>query len=754
MSTRTGGLHGCPQVIMATLVALLMASGCARVAESERIATGTVPADAGTDRAGEPLPETDSGQAERVDRGAVEAPTPLREPRYEIFQGTGSVVGEPRTTQALATVEPGGDITLDFVDADVREVLQATLGRILGVNYVVGPQVQGTITVQSGRPVPRDALLPTLETVLRLHGLALIREGATYRVEPLPGAARGNASIRLGMSGATPGDAYSVQIVPLNYVDAAQMAETLRPMARETSILHVDRTRNLLILGGTRFELAALLQAIEIFDVNWLSGMSFALFSLEAAQAKTLVDELSSILGNERGELMGGMVRVVPVERLNAILAISRQPRYLEEMRAWVERLDRVGGSTVERQLHIYFVQNGKASGLADVLNDVFGAEEQPAARAAVPESGMLAPGLEPAEIRTTSTDPTEITRQLQEQEEALAQAEPTPEQEPQVPEPPAPRTSPLESRAATGESIALSERSRVRVVADEERNALLISGTEAEYRSVLRVLRELDRRPLEVLIEATIADVTLSDRLEYGVRWFFEEGNHSVTLTDLASGAVAPTPPGLSYVFAATNARAVLDLLATVTDVQVISAPQLLVLNNQEAQLQVGDQVPIATQQATSTTDPDAPIVSTVQLRDTGVILKVTPRVNEGGLVILEIEQEVSQVNQDADTGTITPTISKRVITTTVAVQSGRTVALGGLIRDSKTNTRVGLPVLSSIPFLGTLFRYTTDVTDRSELLVLVSPRVISDDREALAVTEELRRRMEDLEQLESRIE
>lgn len=744
---KMGGHYRLPLRIVVALFAVALVSGCARWSESEGIKPDVPEAPEAEPGGIEPT-AGNGGQPGTV--AAEPAAAGREKPQYEIFRGAGGVIGQPSRSQALAKVEPGGDITLNFVDADVREVLKATLGGVLGVNYIVGPQVQGTITVQSGRPIQREALLPTLETVLRLNGLALIREGATYRVEPLPGAARGNASIRLGMAEAGQGDAYGIQVVPLHYISATQMAETLKPIAREGSILHIDQTRNLLILGGTRLELAALLEAVEIFDVNWLAGMSFGLFPLDVAQAKTLAGEMTEILSDERNQVLGGMVRIVPVERMNAILAVSRQPRYLDEIRRWIERLDKVGAGGVDRQLHIYFVQNGKATDLAPVLNDVFGAGEQKPSGIRPIESGALAPGLTPTEIRTTSTNPAEITRQLQQQQEAAggeataAQTEATGVA--------TPLTRP--QRGGGAESITLSEGSRIRVVADEERNALLISGTQAEYQAVLRALRQLDRRPLEVLIEATIADVTLSDRLEYGVRWFFQQGNHSVTLTDLNSGAVGATPPGLNYVFDVTNATAVLDLLSTVTDVKVISAPQLLVLNNQEAQLQVGDQVPVATQQATSTTDPNAPIVSTIQLRDTGVILKVTPRVNEGGLIIMEIQQEVSQVNTDANTGTITPTISKRVINTTVAVESGRTVALGGLIRNSKTNTKVGVPVLSAIPFLGALFRGTTDVLERDELLILVSPRVISNEREALAITQELRRRMKDLERLESQVQ
>ena len=721
---------------VALCAALLLVAGCVRLSESEGIKTPPPKVDrqAG-EQPGYPLPEQPP-DAEQPD-AATAAPTSLTpEQRYEIFRGGGGPIGRPRQSTALATVAEGGDITLNFVDADIREVMKATLGEILGANYTVAPEVQGVVTVQSGRPVPREALLPTLETILRMHGVALVREGSIYRVQPLQGAARGNAAIRLGIAGAAEGEAYGIQVVPLYYVSAAQMAESLRPIAREGGVLHVDESRNVIMLGGTRFELAALLEAVEIFDVNWLSGMSFGLFSLEHADSAALADELNAILGDGQRGVAGGLVRLVPVERLNAVLAVSRQHRYIQQVQQWVERLDRPGGggSGGGQQLYIYFVQNGKAADLAGVLNDVFSGQGQARQTSPVTTPGRLAPGLEPVQIGDA-------------QAEAAAPA-------PGEPQTGQPRRQIAEPAVAPqpGGGIALSQGGQTRVVADEERNALLISGTQAEYRTVLRALKQLDRRPLEVLIEVTIADVTLTDRLEYGVRWFFQDGNHSVTFSDLESGAIASTFPGLSYAYSVPNAKSVLDLLSSVTDVEVISAPQLLVLNNQEASLQVGAQVPVATQQSV---DPDVPdtIVSNIELKDTGVILNVTPRVNESGLVILEIEQEVSQVSQDSAAGTLTPTISKRVITTTAAVHNGQTVALGGLIQDNKTNSKVGIPGLSAIPFFGALFRSTTDTITRSELLVLVSPRVIRDERGALDITNELRQRMEDLERLEARI-
>jgi general secretion pathway protein D len=271
-----------------------------------------------------------------------------------------------------------------------------------------------------------------------------------------------------------------------------------------------------------------------------------------------------------------------------------------------------------------------------------------------------------------------------------------------------------------------------------------VIQAKPREYRKIRDALEKLDVLPLQVLIEATIAEITLNDQLRYGVEWFFRSGEFRFT-----QGSALQPPslfPGFSALFSSDDVRVVLNALETVTDVDVISSPQLLVLDNQTARLQVGDQVPITTQQATSVGDADAPIVNSVELRDTGVILTVTPRVNANGLVILEIQQEVSDVVESAGGTTseqTTPTINQRQISSTVAVQSGETVALGGLITDDRERSRSGLPILSRIPILGALFGTRRNDYQRTELLVLLTPSVIGSQAEARAATDELRRRM-----------
>jgi general secretion pathway protein D len=305
------------------------------------------------------------------------------------------------------------------------------------------------------------------------------------------------------------------------------------------------------------------------------------------------------------------------------------------------------------------------------------------------------------------------------------------------------------------------------RIVADARNNALLVNATSTEFELVSAALKKLDIVPLQVFIEATIAEVTLNDTLKYGLEWFFDIGNSNITFNTTSVQTSTPRPnnliltqaPGFSYLFASSDVRVVLNALTQITDVNVISSPTLLVLDNEPARLQVGDQVPISVRSSTSVTDSDAPVVNEIEYRDTGVILDLIPRVNASGLVVLDIIQEVSDVASSTATGatvtqTISPTISQRRIASTVAVASGETIALGGLIRDNKTNAVTGVPLLSDIPYLGNLFKTTTDFQRRTELLVLLTPRVVRDSDDARTVTDELRRRLRSVEPLPSLIQ
>ncbi len=626
-----------------------------------------------------------------------------------------------------------GDITLNFENTNLLEVVKVILADLLKQNYVIDPGVQGAVTLQTSQPLPRESLIPTLEMLLRMNGAALVKRGDVYHVVPRENALRGLASPQLGNTTAPLPRGYSVRVVSLRYVSAGEMQKILEPFVTAGNIVRVDTQRNLLILAGSGQEIETLLETIAVFDVDWIAGLSVALFTPDFVDAKTLASDLEKVFGDQGKGPLAGLVKLAVIERLNALLVISPRREYLSKVAEWVERLDQDRGGS-GRRLFIYHVQNGKAADLAAVLQQVF---EERAAEKAIPPP-ELAPGLEPVELQTQA--PQTIG---QETEAAVTGAAPPRRQTPE-PQPPRRTTT------RTGEGLQLAEGSEIRIIADEVNNALLIMATAAEYAQVREALKRLDIVPLQVLIEATIAEVSLTDDLSQGLEWFFKNkigsrtGSAQLDLNVTPSG-LAALVPGFSYaITSGADVRAVLNVLASESKLKVISSPSLMVLNNQTATIEVGDQVPITTQQQQSTSTT-ANIVNSIEYRDTGVLLTVTPRVNAGGLVTMEISQEVSDVTPNP-TDPLTPTIQQRKINSTVAIQSGETVVLGGLIKENDSFTSSGLPGLRKIPVLGLLFGQTTDDRSRTELVVLITPRAVQGADEARKITDEFRDKMESL--------
>lgn len=671
----------------------------------------------------------------------------LQEP--EFYQGTG-VRARPVPVADVA-VKSDGMVTLNFANAEIREVVDAVLGQTLGLSYIIDPRVQGQVTARTSRPIARASVLAALENILAMNGAAMSYDNGVYKIVPLGDAGATLSTPLVGSYERDVARGYAVHILPLRYAAANEVGEILKPFVPPGRVLRVDPARNLLIFAGTGPEARDLMSMIEIFDVDWMAGMSFALFPVQVADAKSLVAELETVFMQDDNGPLAGVVRFVPIERLNAILAISPQQAYLKRAGLWIERLDR-GAEGAGRSIFVYRVENGRAADLAEVLNGLFGGGTLAAPR---PE---VAPRLTPTTISGTPR-PGAAAGAEAGGEAAAGQAGETGGGAPQLAQSTARAATAgaTAARAATGTvgaSIAtIGNGSDIRIVADDKNNALVIMATAAEYRMIEATLKRLDVTPLQVLIEVTIAEVKLNDDLKYGLQWFFNQDNHSWTFSTLDTGAVSSAFPGFSYVFSAANSQVILNALAEITDMRVVSSPQLMVLDNQSARLQVGDQVPIATQSAVSVTNPDAPIVNSIQFRDTGVILEVTPRVNAGGLVSLDVHQEVSTVGQTTTSALNSPTIQQRSIETTVAVQSGDTIALGGLIQDQDDHSTSGLPFLSDIPILGNLFKTTNDGKQRTELLVLITPRAVRDRGEARAVTEELNRRMSAVQPLLQKI-
>lgn len=630
---------------------------------------------------------------------------PPREPI--IVEGTGRLVGTPGA-QRTAVPPAGEGYQLTFVDTEISSVVASVVGDGLGLPYVVDPQVKGTMTLQAARPLARDEVLPALEAALSVYGAALVNVGGVYQVVPIKDAPRRVGGLRgPGQSGV----GFAVQIVPLRFASATDMEKVLRPFAPDGGILRIDEGRNLLMLAGTSRELAVMKDVVATFDVDWLAGMSFALYPVEYVDAKTITVELAAIFADPRSPI-GSVVRLVPLSRLNSVMVVTHEPSYLKQVEEWIKRLD-IGATTPGRRIYVYDVQNGKADDLAESLSRILSINYE--ASSFEPESRSSRSFSNQGSGGGSYRSPMQSNGTMQ----------------PEATEP---------SRPPSVSSGSGGEPGELKIVPNTENNALLIYATPNEFSVIETALRRLDVTPIQVLIEASLAEVSLTDDLRYGVQWAFQGGDGPVVLSEASNGSVNARFPGFSYLFTGrSDIRAVLSALETVTNVNVLSSPKLLVLNNREAELQIGDQVPIITQSAVSTVDNDSPIVNSVQLRDTGVILRITPRVNRSGLVLLDIAQEISDVVPTTTSNIDSPTIQQRRIASSVAVRNGETIALGGLIRDSKTRGRSGVPFATKIPLIGGLFGSTSNNNRRTELIVLITPRVVRSQQESDELMDEL---------------
>ncbi len=643
--------------------------------------------------------------------------------RFQLYPAKGPLVKEAPPVPAFK--QAGGNVTLNFEGADLREVVRTVMGDILKENYIVDPRVGGSITLRTAKPIPKSAALHTLEEVLRMNGAVVVKEAdGVYRVVPFALAGKGNLTPQLSEGTKPLPSGYSIQIVPLKYIGVADMARILEPLAGEPSSVRPDPLRNMLILSGTQLQLRHMLDTIDMFDVDWISGMSVGLFTLKNIDAKTVSTELEQVFGDKNLGPLAGAIRIVPMERLNALLVVTPQAHYLDEARKWVERIDRSGSGSGGQRLYVYALQNGKAEQMAELLNDAFGKQ-----KAAKKESSpSLAPGLKSAEVKSTDNKAADTKAN--------------------TPKETAASTSSVASSRAGGDGTSLPD--NVRVIADKDNNALLIVANAADYENIESAIKKLDIAPRQVLIEVTIAEVKLKDELKYGLEWFFKNGSRIEGKLDVGSAGIAALVPGFSYswVSASGDLSAILNALATDSKLKVISSPHVTVADNQEAKIQVGDKVPTISQTQTATNTTNG-IISTVQYLETGVLLNVKPRINAGGLVSLEVSQEVSNAIATTTSGIDSPTIQKRAAESAVTIQSGQTLVLAGLISEEKSRGSEGLPLLSRIPVLGGLFGSESRTDNRTELIILITPKVLENSQEAADITDEYRKRLPSLESL-----
>jgi general secretion pathway protein D len=751
-------------VVSAAIVGLLMlVGGCSGI---EKALTA---GDAKEDAADAVLSaDLTSRQPALTNNRLPEAPTPAS----QIYGGSrddfpiGAQGGGERPPAA-----PGEEVTrtsdgydINFQNADINAVSKVILGDLLKLTYSVDPRVQGTLSLSSGRPIARQDLMPMFESALKIVNANIVQEGGLYKVVPI-GEALGNGVVDRSVA-ATPG--YGITVLPLRYVSAQTVLRAIDSFAAKPGQARVEPTRNLLLVQGTGAERASAIEAAMALDVDWMKNQSVGIFPVRNASPDTIIAELRNVFDAGREGAGAHIVRFQAINRLNAVLAVGNSSSQMNTVKTWVARLDRADYDNTT--VRVYKLRYGNAKVIAAILKDVFTGQGGGAGALGNSDLSQLTPGsgalraTNPGQTGSqsgTSTSTTTTTQQRTLNTPAFGGGDSADQggigtgRSDSTTERTSRQGVDLASLSTGGANSGQAPLPNVRITADLSNNSLLIYASRDQYKMVERAIFELDRAPLQVAIDVTIAEITLKDDLQYGVQYFLQNyraptrpGRGATESSSIGFGASDPLKrliPGANFVLGTNDdPKIVLSALKTVTDVKVLSAPALDVLDNQPAILQVGDQVPIITQQATAVITPGAPTVNSIERHDTGVILKVIPRVNANGVVNLDVSQEVSAVaTNDPSLG---PTISQRKVQSTVAVASGQTVLLGGLISSNQNNTRNGIPILSDLKGVGDLFATTEKKNERTELIVFIRPQIIRNGTDAQLVAEELRSKLQTL--------
>lgn len=726
-------------ILFSLCLGLLAGCASAPVAEMRRGATtptGVMPGTAQTT----PLSEADA---------------PETGPQAQVRRGNGQMINRSAASAPLPSLggASSGSATFNFEGESVHAVVKAILGDMLGQNYVIAPGVQGTVTLGTPKPVSPAEALNLLEMVLGWNNARLVYSGGRYNIIPADQALAGSVAPRTGPASSARG--YEVRVVPLRFISASEMKKVLEPYARPNAIVSIDGTRNVITLAGTRTELENYLRTVEIFDVDWLSGMSVGVFPLQSGRATRVVADLEKVFGNDSKTPSAGMFRFMPLEGANAVLVITPQSAYLDQIQQWLERIDGAGEGS---RLFSYELKYIKARELAQRLSEVFGSSGGSGSGDERSTGGAgnvsLMPGTDPVQINDGglngnggsvdfgSSGSSGGTGGLGSGSLSLNQRD-----------------------SGSGAVTLEVDGNRVGVAAVEETNTLLVRASPSAWNSIREVVEKLDVMPMQVHIEAQIAEVSLTGDLSYGVNWYLERAMTDNGLPNFAAPGGVPGVSGPSkwstlagsiggvsgagavWTLVKNDAAAVITALDEVSDVRLLQTPSVFVRNNAEATLNVGSRIPISSVTVNPGLGTDNTF-SQVQYLDTGVILKVRPRVTRDGMVFLDIVQEVSSPGSEPDAnGNVR--INTRRMKTEAAVEAGQTVMLAGLISDSATEGSAGIPGLSRLPVIGALFGRKSTSSERSEVIVLITPTIVRNPQEARNLTDEYGQRFRALDPL-----
>jgi general secretion pathway protein D len=604
------------------------------------------------------------------------------------------------------------------------------MAEILKINYIVDPKVRGVVNIHTVGQIPLEDVFPIFQSILKLNGATAVKKGNVYEIVPFGDAKKWDVlpSITRDPAKLAAEERYTTQIIILRYIPVAEVSKLIKPFLSDGADIIEHPPNNILIINDLASNVRKSLDIINLFDVDLFADMKVRIYPILNSDVTEIAKEMERIFASLEVSTKSGRgvgITFTPVARINSLLVISSIPHIFEKVEAWLRELDKTPAEGTKLGVFVYYVQNAKAKDLADVLKQIFVAtkEKKPEFREKV-----VTPEPTPRSVRPTT---------------------------------PAPAAPPKEEAAAVPEG-------EINIVVDEANNALVIRAFQRDYRAIIETIKKLDIYPKQVLIETMLAEITLDDTTEFGIEWSRWLSSNPPNAQEVTVQGRPPTDPfglgavslpqvGVRYSIVELGGRVAASIKAAAIRgrVNVISSPNILASNNKEAKIQVGTSQPILTSTYTTTATASTNVVEgSIEYKDVGIIVTLTPRISDGGLVTLEISIEDSGVTETT-LGSLEniPVFTKKTTKTILSVLEGQMIVIGGLISNERSTLKTGIPLLSRIPFLGALFGTQRYIGKKTELIFLMTPHIITDHIQSDTVTREFREKVEGIKkQLEKK--
>jgi general secretion pathway protein D len=687
----------------------------------------------------QPVPPTPPGPRRRsVPPQALpsRAPQPSPSSKPQPPTPAGPPVSTPISPTALptppsppvrpATLQTGSGVIFNFDNADIYEVIRV-VSEILKINYIIDPRVKGVVNIHTSGQVPSADVFPIFQSILRLNGATAVKRDGLYEIVPLPEAKKLPSVLSLPRDSGKPvsEERYIIQILSLKYIPVTEVSKMIKPFLSDGADIVEHPPNNILIIGDLASNVKKSVEIINLFDIDIFTDLRVRIYPITNGDVSEVAKEMERVFASFEISTKSGRgvgITFTPIIRINSLLVVSSIPNIFEKVEGWLKELDKIPTEGTKYSVFVYYVQNMKAKDLGDVLKQAFG---------------------------TAKEKKTEFKQKVVAAEYPRG-IKPIPSPPPATPPPP----------AAKEEGEAMPE-GEINIVVDETNNALVVRAFARDYKSILDTIKKLDIYPKQVLIETFLADITLDDTYKFGVEWakFVSSSRTDQHAQGVVAGMQPPTDPfnaamatgsfiRYSIVELGGRISAAVNAAAADNRLNIISSPHILASNNKEAKIQIGTSEPILTNTYTTTSTSTIGVVEgTIEYKDVGIILTVTPRISDAGLITLEIQIEKS----DADTKNVfgrtdVPYFDKKTAKTTVSVLEGQTIVIGGLIEDTKKRNKSGVPLLSKIPILGGLFGVHDLQDKKRELVLLMTPHIITDHIQSSMVTDEFKEKVEGL--------